>query len=217
LWSSRKTSIGVIGATLIGSGIVLAVGPSLFVQMIDNYVGGIHRGEAQRRMQTYAPPSQEVVRPAARTIVPGREGYVLEIPKIGVQVIVHELELDVFSGENTPTLKHYGVGQLPYTQDLRNVSPGAEGTAVITGHRTTSGAPFRHIDQLSPGDVIIIRSGTLEQRWEVVYSTTVAPTQTDAIRSFPGVRRLVVLACNPVFSARERLVVYSRLAQESTQ
>jgi sortase A len=109
------------------------------------------------------------------------------------------------------------VGQLPYTQDLRNVSPGAEGTAVITGHRTTSGAPFRHIDQLSPGDVIIIRSGTLEQRWEVVYSTTVAPTQTDAIRSFPGVRRLVVLACNPVFSARERLVVYSRLAQESTQ
>ncbi len=144
-------------------------------------------------------------------VEPGREGYLLEIPKIGVQAIVHSLEPDVFAGRNTPTLKRYGVGQVPFTPDLGNVSPGASGTAVITGHRTTSGAPFRHLDRLEPGDVIIIRKGAREQRWTVVSSATVAPGRVEVIRSLPGTRRLAVVACSPPFSDRARLIVYARL------
>lgn len=207
----------MIGAALIGGGIAVAMGPFLFIQITDDHISRTHRAEVHQWMQTHKPESQGAVRRAATEIVPGLDGYLLEIPKIGVKVIVHELELDVFSGENTPMLKQYGVGQLPYTSDLQNVSPGAEGTAVITGHRTTSGAPFRHIDQLEPGDVIIIRKGTLEQRWEIEYSTIVAPSQIDAIRSISSARRLVILACNPPFSAKERLVVHARLARETTQ
>ena len=34
--------------------------------------------------------------------------------------------------------------------------PGERGTSAIAGHRTTYGAPFRHIDELDPGDRIVI-------------------------------------------------------------
>jgi LPXTG-site transpeptidase (sortase) family protein len=156
------------------------------------------------------PPGADVV-PA---ITPGEEGYLLEIPKLGLQAVVYELEAEVFSGRNTPKLKRYGLGQVPHTTSLGNVNPGGEGTAAITGHRTTSGAPFRNIHRLGRGDLIILRQGAVQQRWLVVYSATVLPGEVEAIRSREGVRRLAILACNPPFSARERLIVYATLAQE---
>ena len=39
--------------------------------------------------------------------------------------------------------------------DLRH-GPGAPGTAAIAGHRTTYGAPFRHLDKLRAGDPVTI-------------------------------------------------------------
>jgi len=154
--------------------------------------------------------------PAQKTVIaPGTEGYLLVIPKIGLRAVVRELGPDVFSGRNTPALKRYGLGQVPYTRYLRNVSPGADGTAVIAGHRTTSGAPFRHINRLTPGDSIMIRKMGIEQEWVVVSSVTVPPSAVDVIKSRPGVRSLVILACSPPFSAKERLVVHARLKQET--
>ncbi len=199
-----------IGAALIAGGLALGAGPSLVLQAVDQYLSRAQHAEAARWIRIYgSAPLPGRSDPAV--VEPGHEGYLLEIPKIGVQAIVHALEPDVLAGRNTPTLKQYGVGQVPFTPDLRNVSPGADGTAVITGHRTTSGAPFRHLDRLAPGDLIVIRKGAREQRWTVIASTTVVPTLLNAIRSRPGVRRLAVVACTPPFSARERLIVYATL------
>jgi sortase A len=147
-------------------------------------------------------------------IFPGSEGYLLEIPKIDLSLVIRELESEAFSGKNTPMLKKYGVGQVPYTEYLKNVSPGDDGTTAITGHRTTSGAPFRHLDLLEPGDEIIISQGEIKQKWEVIYTRIVLPSQIDAIRSVSGIRRLVLLACNPPGSDRERIIVYARLLEE---
>jgi LPXTG-site transpeptidase (sortase) family protein len=153
--------------------------------------------------------------PASPTvIVPGEAGYLLEIPKLGLKAIVRQLEPEVFSGRNTPRLKRFGLGQVPFTTTLRNVSPGADGTAVITGHRTTSGAPFRNLHRLGPGDAIILRQGSEEQRWTVAYAMIVPPERTDSIRSRPGARRLVIMACSPPFSAHERLIVYATLSNK---
>lgn len=155
---------------------------------------------------------------ARKTVVaPESDGYLLVVPKIGLQAIVRELEPDVFSGRNTPTLKRYGLGQVPYTRYLRNGSPGAEGTSVIAGHRTTSGAPFRHLNRLRPGDIIIIRKMGVEQQWVVEGSVIVPPSAIEIIRSRPGTRKLAILACNPPFSAKERLVVNARLKQETVE
>ncbi|HEY3247337.1 MAG TPA: class E sortase [bacterium] len=194
---------------LIVSGLLLAAGPVTGIRLWDAYLARQRGVEAARWLRDHESPAPAV---RASVIEPGADGYLLEIPKIGLRIVVRSLEPDVFSGKNTALLKRYGVGQIPYSASLRNVSPGASGTAAITGHRTTSGAPFRNINQLGPGDRIIIRKGRLVQQWEVVYTTTVVPSQVEAIKSYPGVRRLVILACNPPFSARQRLIVYARPA-----
>lgn len=209
----------ILSCVLILGGI-LALGASSIVQLIDSQIARTRERETAAWIQEHdsASARADTAGPARKTvIVPGGEGYLLEIPKIGLRAVVRELEPEIFSGKNTRALKRYGLGQVPYTQYLGNVSPGADGTAAITGHRTTSGAPFRHIDRLRPGDAIVIRKGGVEQQWAVVYSAIVPPSAVEAIRSRPGSTRLAILACDPPFSARERLVVYARLMQEAVK
>lgn len=205
----------VLSFILIVGGSLLALGASSIVPLIDSQIARTRQRETEAWVQRSDSASARITGTAVRTtpIVPGREGYLLVIPTIGLRAVVRELEPEVFSGRNTPALKRYGLGQVPHTAYLKNVSPGAEGTAAITGHRTTSGAPFRHIDRLRPGDAIVIRKGRVEQQWVVVYSATVPPSAVEAIRSRPGSTRLAILACDPPFSARERLIVYARLKQ----
>jgi len=205
---------------LILLGGVLAFGAPSIIQLSDHHVARARMRETEtwaRRYESASP--QAVTTTSARTtvVVPGRDGYVLVIPKISLRVIVRELEPDVFSGRNTPTLKRYGLGQVPYTHYLKNGSPGAEGTAVIAGHRTTSGAPLRQLNLLRPGDIIIIRKMGVEQQWVVEESVIVPPSAVEVIKSRPGTRKLAILACNPPFSAKDRLVVHARLQQETVE
>ncbi|HEV2439874.1 MAG TPA: class E sortase [bacterium] len=201
-----STSIAVV---LVALGALCAFGPTWAINALDDYVAALHRADTARWIAARVPAG------AARStdvVKPGRDGYLLEIPRIKVQLVVHMLEPVVLSGVNTPTLRHYGAGQVPFTAALRDVSPGEDGTAVIAGHRTTSGAPFRHLDALKPGDVILLRQGTAIQQWRVERSAVISPLDLDAIRSHPGVRRLVLLACTPPFSARARLMIDARPA-----
>jgi LPXTG-site transpeptidase (sortase) family protein len=199
---------------LIACGLAVAVIPTVLVRIADRQAAGDRdadvdhwmRGRSQDAIRRSGPPTAPAGFPVIRA---GPAGYLLEIPKLGLRAVVHELEPEVFLGRNTPRLRRFGLGQAPYSEALKNVSPGEEGTAVIAGHRTTSGAPLRQLDRLGPGDVIIIRSTKAEQRWKVVYATTVIPQEVVAIRSQSGARRLVILACSPPFSAARRLVVYA--------
>lgn len=201
-----------LAAVLIVAGLLLSVGLPAAVNFADRYVARTRSAQVERWVKSTR--TQAKTPRKAPVIKPGRDGYLLEIPKIGVRVIVRELEPAVFFGRNTPLLRRLGVGQLPYTKELGNVSPGQNGTAAITGHRTTSGAPFRNIHRLAAGDVIIIRKGQFEQRWNVISSITVLPDAIEAIRSHMKTRRLALLACNPPFSARERLIVYAVLTDD---
>jgi LPXTG-site transpeptidase (sortase) family protein len=203
-----------LGVILIACGLAAAVTPTALVRIADHRAAGDRGADVDHWMRGGSPVAvRQTGPPRAPTGFPviraGPEGYLLEIPKLGLRAIVHELEPEVFLGRNTPRLKRFGLGQVPYSEALKNVAPGEEGTAVIAGHRTTSGAPFRQLDRLGPGDLIIIRSAETEQRWAVVYATTVIPQEVDAIRSRAGARRLVILACSPPFSAAKRLVVYA--------
>lgn len=212
------------GAALFLTGSLMALwgpaGARAVVELTDAGVARVRDREAAawiHRDPPAAVPAADVLpahpAPAApRPIVvePGSDGYLLLIPSIGLRAVVRELEPDVFTGANTPALRRYGLGQVPYTADLRNVSPGAEGTAVIAGHRTTSGAPFRQVHRLGRGDLIVTRGRGVERRWVVEGTKVVAPDDVAAIRSRPGLTRLVLLSCSPPFSARDRLLVYAR-------
>jgi sortase A len=88
--------------------------------------------------------------------------------------------------------------------------PGEHGTTAIAGHRTTYGAPFRHLDALRRGDAITLRLPYASFRYRVEGGRIVAPGDLSALRRV-GHDRLVLSACHPLFSAARRIVVLARL------
>jgi len=88
--------------------------------------------------------------------------------------------------------------------------PGVPGTTAIAGHRTTYLAPFRHLDQLSHGDTIVVEmpygrfTYTVEKR-------QIVDAKALWVINRVGHDRLVLTACHPLYSAARRIVVFARL------
>jgi sortase A len=90
--------------------------------------------------------------------------------------------------------------------------PGVGGTSAVAGHRTTYLAPFRHIDDLEPGDRITVKMPYATFTYRVQRTRIVAPDAVKVLRDV-GYDRLVLSACHPLFSAAQRIVVVSRLTK----
>jgi sortase A len=91
--------------------------------------------------------------------------------------------------------------------------PGVAGTTAIAGHRTTYLAPFRDINELSPGNHILLNMPYAHFTYTVIGRRVVLPTDVSAAVSNVGYTRLVLSACTPLFSAEKRLLVYARLTK----
>lgn len=113
---------------------------------------------------------------------------------------------DVIQGTDTSSLEK-GPGHYPGT-----AFPGLGQTVAIAGHRTTYLAPFRHIDALAPGDRIVLRMPYARFTYVVQYRKIVVPTALWVIDNV-GYERLVLSACNPLYSAAQRIIVFARLQE----
>jgi sortase A len=91
--------------------------------------------------------------------------------------------------------------------------PGIAGTTAIAGHRTTYLAPFRDINELSPGNHILLDMPYAHFTYTVIGQRVVLPTNVEAAVANVGYTRLVLSACTPLFSAEKRLLVYARLTK----
>ncbi len=123
----------------------------------------------------------------------------LVIPKIGLNKFVVQgvAENDLMKGP----------GHYPQT-----VMPGQDGNAAIAGHRTTYGAPFFDLNEMSIGDPIYITDLAgrtwiykVSQRPEVV-----SPNDVAVLDPTPFAE-LTLTSCNPRFEATSRLVIVARL------
>lgn len=124
----------------------------------------------------------------------------IEIPRIGLD---HTLYQGV-------TLHNIDEGPSHWTG---TALPGQRGNAVIAGHRVTHSRPFRHIDQLKPGDEVIFRVDGVRSVYSVTGSMVVTPDDTwIGNQSRDSIATLY--ACHPPGSAAERYVV--RMALVST-
>ena len=90
--------------------------------------------------------------------------------------------------------------------------PGVGRTMAIAGHRTTFGAPFRHIDSLRRGDPITVALPYATFHYRVFEHEIVDNDDWSIIRD-RGFDTLVLSACHPLYSAAKRWVVYARLFQ----
>jgi sortase A len=119
------------------------------------------------------------------------------IPRIGVSFLVVQ-------GTDSLSLEK-GPGHYPGT-----AFPGLGRTVAIAGHRTTYLAPFRHIDALRPGDRIVLEMPYGRFTYVVQWHSIVLPSALWVTRDV-GYERLVLSACNPLYSAAQRIIVFARL------
>jgi sortase A len=98
-----------------------------------------------------------------------------------------------------------GPGHYPAT-----ALPGMGQTVGIAGHRTTYLAPFKRINELRPGDRIVITMRYGRFTYTVQYTRIVLPTAIWVTHDV-GYDRLVLSACNPLYSAAQRIIVFARL------
>ncbi|MEN8040712.1 MAG: sortase [Actinomycetota bacterium] len=110
----------------------------------------------------------------------------------------------VVEGVSRADLKN-GAGHMPSTP-----LPGQPGNSVISGHRTTYGAPFHEFEELEPGDIIEVETGLGVHTYEVRTIEIVAPTAIWVTEQREGAW-LTLTTCHPKFSSRQRLVVFAEL------
>jgi sortase A len=115
--------------------------------------------------------------------------------------------------------------------------PGSGDPVAIAGHRTTHGAPFLNIDQLKPGDLIYINMPYAKFTYEVTHTRIITPEDWSIVYVGQGeaskaaqqhvlslwehglpcphgtCEHLVMTACNPKYSAAQRIAVFSRLVE----
>jgi sortase A len=207
--------LGAVGRVFITAGVLIL----LFVAY-QLWGTGIREAQAQRSLSrdfdaqldeagievpdpgtttTTAPPSPTTTEPAPPPAPPddGQAVAHILIPAIGVDKVVVQ-------GVAVPDLKK-GPGHYPDSP-----LPGQPGNAAIAGHRTTYGAPFNRIDELKPGDEILITTLQGSFRYEVREQQIVSPGEVGVLDDF-GDDRLTLTSCNPKYSASQRIVVVSDL------
>ena len=136
----------------------------------------------------------------------------LEIPKIGVDYIVSE-------GVDLETLKS-GPGHFPQTS-----LPGQPGNSVIAGHRATYDEPFNLLNEMAPGDEIVVTTVQGVFRYEVlpspgpegdpsVYGYRIVEPTAFEILDDKGDDRITLMGCHPRYGSSHRIVVEARLVGE---
>jgi LPXTG-site transpeptidase (sortase) family protein len=103
-----------------------------------------------------------------------------------------------------------GPGQAPGSG-----APGGTTPLVLVGHRTTNGAPFRHIGALRPGGKIVVSRGSASFAYAVVNVAEMKPDAT--LYGSGGSQVLLLVSATPAYSGTSRLVVIARLLGPAAQ
>ena len=128
----------------------------------------------------------------------------LEIPIIA-------LDAKVVSGVAPDDLKQ-GPGHYPDTP-----MPGQFGNSAIAGHRTTYGQPFYRLDEVTPGDEIVVTTVQGRFVYRATTSEIVEANRSDVVATTdPTVARLTLTTCDPRYSATRRLIVSADLDEAAS-
>lgn len=163
----------------------------------------IRQASAQAEQQNPEALRQDFARLAERLVNESKPGDALgriEAPDMD------GLNMVFVQGTDESSLE-LGPGHYPET-----AMPGQGKTIAIAGHRTTYLAPFRHIDSMKKGDKITLKMPYGTFVYAVQKTEIVDPSDVGVIHE-TGYERLVLSACNPLYSASQRFIVFARLVR----
>ncbi len=208
-----------ISSVLIISGLLLLVDAGvtlLWQEPVTAVIALIERGQIDKRfLSLQTAPLSRIDRHALESLhsIDQRVSYLArrELRQISTgdaigRIVISKIgaSYDVVQGTDPASLEK-GPGHYPATS-----LPGLGQTVAIAGHRTTYLAPFRHIDELRPGDQILLKMPYGQFTYIVQYHRIVLPTALWVTKNV-GYERLVLSACNPLYSAAQRIIVFARL------
>jgi sortase A len=121
-----------------------------------------------------------------------------------IQISAIGVDAPVVQGDGWEQLKK-GVGQ-----HIGSVNPGQKGNIVLSAHNDVFGEIFRDLDQLKPGDEILISTSQQSFVYLVRQTAVVEPTRVEIMG--PSQEAIVTLiSCYPYMVDNQRIVVTAEL------
>jgi sortase A len=121
----------------------------------------------------------------------------LQVPRLNV-------DAPVVQGDGWEQLKK-GVGQ-----HIGSANPGQNGNVVLSAHNDVYGELFRHLDELEPGDEVIVYTQQRQYVYVVDRTVIVEPTAVEVMAS-TGSPTVTLISCYPYLVDSQRIVVFARL------
>lgn len=130
----------------------------------------------------------------------------LAIPSIDVDVVV----VNYFGYSDLET----AVARMQNSAQI-----GTEGSAVIVGHRTGFGSPFRNLDGVKIGDEVDVTLRTGEKlSFSVTRNTIVSPSvDLSTFDNKSNSPQVILVTCHPEYSTAQRLVIVAELRASATE
>ncbi len=209
-----RTALRGVGQTLITVGLVLLLF-CVYQLWITNLVTAREQTQLTEQLERrWAQPPAAVAEPATRpvSVELGSGIAVLRVPRLGSDWNAEPPV--VVEGTAVDDLKR-GPGRL-----VDSAQPGELGNLVLSGHRTTYGAPFADLDLLQPGDAVVVETRDTWYTYRITGTEIVAPTAVEVTLPVPGqpgvaptASVLTLTTCHPRYSARQRMIVSGDLEQ----
>jgi sortase A len=121
-----------------------------------------------------------------------------------IQIPALNVDAQIVQGDSWDQLKK-GVGH-----HLETANPGERGNLVLSAHNDIFGELFRHLDELAPGDEVIVYSGEQRYRYMVSQTRIIAPTQVDVMLPTQD-PTITLISCYPYLVDNKRIVVFGQL------
>jgi sortase A len=216
-------ALRILSVTLITAGLVVLADVATTLawkEPVSTIYGSIQQGKAEDELADLESrfPARADLRKVAR--VPGIRQKVEILADLFAKRVqtgeaigriqMGSIDVDVVAVQGTDTASlQKGPGHYPDTP-----FPGQGGTTALAGHRTTYLAPFRHLDQLEPGDEVHINMPYANFAYRVQKTKVVDDSAVNIIHAV-GYERLVLTACHPLYSAAQRIAAFAKLQEVS--
>jgi sortase A len=123
---------------------------------------------------------------------------------IRIQIPAIDIDAPVVQGDGWEQLKK-GVGQ-----NIGSANPGQTGNVVLSAHNDVYGELFRYLDQLAPGDQVVLYTQQRQYVYVVDRTAIVEPTAVEVMAS-TGNPTVTLISCYPYLVNKQRIVVFARL------
>jgi len=116
-----------------------------------------------------------------------------------------DLKMVIMDGVDEETLR-VAAGRMTETGNFDEI-----GNVVLAGHRSyTLGKYFNRLDELEPGDKIVVQTKSKTLEYEVFKKHIIEPDDFSITKQSDTEKILTLFTCHPVVIANQRLVVHAR-------